>query len=176
MTIPPINRRRQLGPADQNKENVARRHFKHTVDWRRGGHSLSDVKTGRSCLSRSGLARYPRLQAPQWDVRGGEANYPLPPLSLRRIRRGTTRGPTRSLGINWRNAGFVGARYRWVQDTLAGGASFRAASAYPRFLPSEFSEFALEYEHTMPPAGTQKRDRLLIQNTFAVGPHRPHPF
>jgi hypothetical protein len=41
--------------------------------------------------------------------------------------------------------------------------------------PSEFSKFVLGFERTMPKGGGAT-NRLLLQSTFAVGPHRPHPF
>jgi hypothetical protein len=44
-----------------------------------------------------------------------------------------------------------------------------------QFFPSEFSKFVLGFERTMP-RGQQATNRLLLQSTFAVGPHRPHPF
>jgi hypothetical protein len=71
---------------------------------------------------------------------------------------------------------FLGARFDWVQDPLYAGRTFRAASGYLQFFPTEFSKFVFEYEHTMPPAGEKSLNRFLFQSTFAVGPHRPHPF
>jgi hypothetical protein len=71
---------------------------------------------------------------------------------------------------------FLGARFDWVQDLLYAGRTFRAASGYLQFFPTEFSKFVFEYEHTMPPAGEKSLNRFLFQSTFAVGPHRPHPF
>ena len=71
---------------------------------------------------------------------------------------------------------FVGARYDWVEDPLADGQRFQAASAFFQFFPSEFSKFVLAYERTMPPGGEKKLNRIVFQSTFAVGPHRPHPF
>lgn len=71
---------------------------------------------------------------------------------------------------------FIGARYDWVQDPLANGERFQAISGYLQFFPSEFSKFVLAYERTVPPAGQRRLNRILFQSTFAVGPHRPHPF
>ena len=71
---------------------------------------------------------------------------------------------------------YVGARYDWLQDPTADGRRFQAASAYFQFFPSEFSKFVVAYERTMPAGGERKLNRILLQSTFAVGPHRPHPF
>ena len=71
---------------------------------------------------------------------------------------------------------YVGARFDWVQDPLYGGQTFKAASGYLQFFPTEFSKFVLAYERAMPPAGAKGLNRILFQSTFAVGPHRPHPF
>lgn len=70
---------------------------------------------------------------------------------------------------------FVGARGDWVEDPEADGEPLRAASVFVQFFPSEFSKFVLGFERTMP-RGQQATNRLLLQSTFAVGPHRPHPF
>ena len=71
---------------------------------------------------------------------------------------------------------YVGARYDWLEDPNADGRRFQAVSAYFQFFPSEFSKFVLAYERTMPAGGEKKLNRILLQSTFAVGPHRPHPF
>lgn len=75
---------------------------------------------------------------------------------------------------------YLGGRYDWVEepDNGAGmeGGSFTAASAYLQLFPSEFSKFVLGYERQMPPGRVGAIDRILLQTTFAVGPHRPHPF
>jgi hypothetical protein len=70
---------------------------------------------------------------------------------------------------------FVGARGDWIEDPEADGEPLRAASVFVQFFPSEFSKFVLGFERTMP-SGQQATNRLLLQSTFAVGPHRPHPF
>ena len=70
---------------------------------------------------------------------------------------------------------FVGARGDWLEDPEADGEPLRAASVFLQFFPSEFSKFVLGFERTMP-RGQQATNRLLLQSTFAVGPHRPHPF
>jgi hypothetical protein len=76
---------------------------------------------------------------------------------------------------------YVGGRYDWVEDPFTGGATLNAASGYLQWFPSEFSKLMLGYERLMPgaPAATPKPDatnRILLQATFAIGPHKPHPF
>ncbi len=70
---------------------------------------------------------------------------------------------------------FVAARGDWVQDPEAGGDDLKAGSLYLQFFPSEFSKFVLGYERLSQP-GADGLNRLILQSTFAVGPHRPHPF
>ncbi|NUQ93470.1 MAG: hypothetical protein HOQ30_19090 [Gemmatimonadaceae bacterium] len=71
--------------------------------------------------------------------------------------------------------GFLGARYDWVQDPLQNGRTFAAGSGYLEWYPSEFSKFAAAYErHSKLDALGQ--DRILLQATFSLGPHKPHPF
>jgi hypothetical protein len=70
---------------------------------------------------------------------------------------------------------FLGARYDWVQDPAAPGSDLNAASAYLEFFPSEFSKLTAAYERFMPDVGDGV-NRILLQATFALGPHKPHPF
>lgn len=75
---------------------------------------------------------------------------------------------------------FLGARYDWLQDpTLLNndvpGATLQAVSGYWEFYPSEFSKINIGYEHTMPESG-DVLNRLLVQASFSLGPHKPHPF
>ena len=70
---------------------------------------------------------------------------------------------------------YLGARYDWLEDPELDGANLTAASGYLQWFPSEFSKVNLGFERTMP-AGLEATNRLLIQATFAIGPHRPHPF
>jgi len=70
---------------------------------------------------------------------------------------------------------FIGARYDWVQDPLADGDALQAASGYLEFFPSEFSKLSAAYERYKP-GGLDGIDRILLQATFALGPHKPHPF
>ena len=72
--------------------------------------------------------------------------------------------------------GFLGARYDQLQDPEFGGSTTKAASVYFQFFPSEFSKLMAAYERFMPPAGNEKINRFLLQATFALGPHKPHPF
>lgn len=72
--------------------------------------------------------------------------------------------------------GFLGARYDQVQDPEFGGEATRAVSAYLQFFPSEFSKLMAAYERFIPPAGNERVNRILLQATFALGPHKPHPF
>jgi hypothetical protein len=70
---------------------------------------------------------------------------------------------------------FLGVRYDWVQDPSAGGDALTAGSAYLEFFPSEFSKLSAAYERLMPAVGDAV-NRVLLQATFALGPHKPHPF
>lgn len=70
---------------------------------------------------------------------------------------------------------FIGARYDWVQDPEAAGDKFSAGSGVIEFFPSEFSKLVVGYERVTPP-GESAYGRILLQATFAVGPHKPHPF
>ncbi|HWE43026.1 MAG TPA: hypothetical protein VG432_10995 [Gemmatimonadaceae bacterium] len=72
--------------------------------------------------------------------------------------------------------GFVGARYDWVQDPDAGGRTFTAGSGYLEWFPSEFSKLSAAYEHRTAAGLSAGRDRILLQATFSLGPHKPHPF
>jgi hypothetical protein len=91
-------------------------------------------------------------------------------------------GPTRNYAGAYvfaryqvRQRSFVGGRYDWVQDPEAGGVSLHAGTALLEFFPSEFSKLVAGVEllsHRS--AGTTTR--LLMQASFALGPHKPHPF
>jgi hypothetical protein len=70
---------------------------------------------------------------------------------------------------------FLGARYDWVQDPENGGRTLNAGSGYLEFYPSEFSKLAAAYERYMP-HGENGVNRILVQATFSLGPHKPHPF
>lgn len=71
---------------------------------------------------------------------------------------------------------FVGARFDWVQDpTTEDGDALTAGSGYLEFFPSEFSKLSAAYERLNPAFGDGV-NRILLQATFALGPHKPHPF
>jgi len=68
---------------------------------------------------------------------------------------------------------FLGGRYDWVQDPLAGGRTLSAGSGYLEWFPSEFSKLVAGYERVSETSGV---NRFLVQASFALGPHKPHPF
>ncbi|MCC7194565.1 MAG: hypothetical protein IT356_03310 [Gemmatimonadaceae bacterium] len=70
---------------------------------------------------------------------------------------------------------YAGARYDALQDPEAEGARFTAGSALLEWYPSEFSKLIAQYERTSP-SGGPALDRILLQASFAIGPHKPHPF
>ena len=91
---------------------------------------------------------------------------------------GPRRGFTGAYGFaRWQltQRNFLGVRYDWVQDPSADGDELNAASGYLEFFPSEFSKLTAAYERFMPP-GSDAVNRILLQATFALGPHKPHPF
>ncbi|MBK8056402.1 MAG: hypothetical protein IPK33_00585 [Gemmatimonadetes bacterium] len=93
-------------------------------------------------------------------------------------------GPTRDYTgfyayARWQTGrrGYVGARTDVLQDPDYGGGTTRAASAYLEFFPSEFSKLVAGYERVIPPrTSAAAYDRIILQATFALGPHKPHPF
>lgn len=91
-------------------------------------------------------------------------------------------GPTRDFDgayamARWQltRRGYIGARYDWLQDPELDGTTVKAASGYLTFFPSEFSKLVAGFERVMP-NGLEATNRLILQATFAIGPHRPHPF
>ena len=70
---------------------------------------------------------------------------------------------------------FVGSRYDYVQDPDDDGRTFTAGSGYLEWFPSEFSKLVAGYERRDVPVNAGK-DRVLLQASFALGPHKPHPF
>ena len=70
---------------------------------------------------------------------------------------------------------FVGSRYDYVQDPEDNGRTFNAGSGYLEWFPSEFSKLVAGYERRDVPVNAGK-DRILLQASFALGPHKPHPF
>lgn len=71
---------------------------------------------------------------------------------------------------------FVGARADWLEDPETDGETLRAGSGYLQFYPSEFSKLVAGFEHLRPGGGGDGVNRLILQATFALGPHKPHPF
>ena len=70
---------------------------------------------------------------------------------------------------------FVGARYDWLQSPQNAGRTLNAGSVYLEWYPSEFSKLAAGYE-ALKNEGDILLNRLLVQATFSLGPHKPHPF
>ena len=70
---------------------------------------------------------------------------------------------------------YLGARYDYLQDPQNDGRTLNAGSVYLELFPSEFSKLVAGYEAVSPSGGTVT-NRLLFQATFALGPHKPHPF
>jgi len=70
---------------------------------------------------------------------------------------------------------FLAARYDYLQDPENDGRTLNAGSVYLELFPSEFSKLVAGYEAVSPSGGTVT-NRLLFQATFALGPHKPHPF
>lgn len=73
---------------------------------------------------------------------------------------------------------YVSARYDWLEDPELGGETLTAASGYLQWFPSEFSKLTAAFERLMPAAGVglEATNRILLQASFAIGPHKPHPF
>ena len=71
--------------------------------------------------------------------------------------------------------GFLGARFDSFQDEAAAGRTSTAGSGYLEWFPSEFSKLVAAYERYSPAEGSAT-NRILLQATFALGPHKPHPF
>jgi hypothetical protein len=70
---------------------------------------------------------------------------------------------------------FLGARYDYVQNPENAGRTLNAGSVYLEWYPSEFSKLAAGYE-AVRNGEDRLLNRLLVQATFALGPHKPHPF
>lgn len=73
---------------------------------------------------------------------------------------------------------YAAARYDWLEDPELGGETLTAASGYLQWFPSEFSKLTAAFERLMPAAaaGLDATNRILLQASFAIGPHKPHPF
>jgi hypothetical protein len=78
--------------------------------------------------------------------------------------------------------GFLGARYDFIESyDTAVEPDFHAASAYFEYFPSDFSKLIAGYERVLKGGArggfdTDKVDRIILQASFAIGPHKPHPF
>lgn len=70
---------------------------------------------------------------------------------------------------------FVAGQYDDVARTEDVEGDLRSIQAIVRFFPTEFSQLRLAYQRLEPELGDGV-DRILFQTTFALGPHRPHPF
>jgi hypothetical protein len=71
--------------------------------------------------------------------------------------------------------GYLGARFDSVDDIEFDGERTNAVSGYWQFNPSEFSKIVAKFERVSP-RNFEAFNRFLLQATFALGPHRPHPF
>ena len=70
---------------------------------------------------------------------------------------------------------FIGGRFDDVQDPLEDGRTLLAGSGYLEWFPSEFSKLVAGYERWHPTIFAAT-NRILFQASFALGPHKPHPF
>lgn len=71
---------------------------------------------------------------------------------------------------------FLGSRADWVQHPDPADGSLKAIAADLEFFPSEFSKLVMQYERLRPAMGAEDVNRVLLQASFALGPHKPHPF
>jgi hypothetical protein len=72
---------------------------------------------------------------------------------------------------------YLGGRYDWVQDAFLASETLNAGSGYLEWFPSEFSKFIVAYERLVPSSAfSEATNRVLLQASFALGPHKPHPF
>lgn len=69
----------------------------------------------------------------------------------------------------------VGARYDYVEGIEEAEGETTAGQVLLRFFPTEFSQIRAAYERRAPEHG-DAIDRVLLQTTFALGPHRPHAY
>ncbi|MGH7717989.1 MAG: hypothetical protein ACREON_03975, partial [Gemmatimonadaceae bacterium] len=70
---------------------------------------------------------------------------------------------------------YLGSRFDLLESTEEDGDELTALSGYLQFYPSEFSKLMVGLERVMP-GGGDDLNRILLQATFSLGPHRPHPF
>lgn len=105
-----------------------------------------------------------------------DACAPAPPPALVSVSARTHSGAYVFSRYQVTRRAFLGARFDYLKDPEYGGDRTKSASAYLQFFPSEFSKLMAAYERFMPPAGNERLNRILLQATFALGPHKPHPF
>jgi len=70
---------------------------------------------------------------------------------------------------------YLGARFDSLDDPEFDGERTTAYSAYYQFYPSEFSKIVGKFERVSPKS-FEAFNRFILQATFALGPHKPHPF
>lgn len=109
-----------------------------------------------------------------------QLNQANPPLHGATLAYG---GPTRDFTgwytfARWQltRRSYVGGRVDALQDQAYDGGNTRAFSGYAEFFPSEFSKLVAGFERVTPPHGVEATNRVILQATFALGPHKPHPF
>jgi len=105
-----------------------------------------------------------------------DACAPAPPPALVSVSARTHSGAYLFSRYQITRRAFLGARFDYLKDPEFGGDRTKAASAYLQFFPSEFSKLMASFERFVPPAGNGRLNRILLQATFALGPHKPHPF
>ena len=71
--------------------------------------------------------------------------------------------------------GYLGARFDTLEDPEFDGERTNAISGMWQFFPSEFSKIVAKFERVSPKS-FEAFNRFILQATFALGPHKPHPF
>jgi hypothetical protein len=71
--------------------------------------------------------------------------------------------------------GYLGARFDTLEDPEFDGERTNAFSGMWQFYPSEFSKIVAKFERVSPKS-FEAFNRFILQATFALGPHKPHPF
>jgi hypothetical protein len=71
--------------------------------------------------------------------------------------------------------GYLGARFDSLEDPEFDGERTNAFSGIWQFYPSEFSKIVAKFERVSP-RSFEAFNRFILQATFALGPHKPHPF
>jgi hypothetical protein len=71
--------------------------------------------------------------------------------------------------------GYLGARFDTLEDPEFDGERTNAFSGIWQFYPSEFSKLVAKFER-ISPKSFEAFNRFILQATFALGPHKPHPF